>query len=328
MAPNATTHKSVGVYAGEALAGYGFGDGHPFGPDRHNAFWDALDASGLRDKVRVLPPVQGQDADVLLFHTADYLERVQRQSATGQGYLDYGDTPAVRGIYESALVVVGSVLDAVARMMEGELKRVMVPIAGLHHARREGAAGFCVFNDCGVAIETLRSRYQVRRIAYVDIDAHHGDGVFYAFVGDPELAVVDFHEDGRYLYPGTGAASETGTGSAVGTKLNIPLPPYADDALFFEKWPQAEAFIEDFRPEFILLQCGADALAGDPITHLMLSNAVHHRVTAALCRIADKHCRGRLLAMGGGGYDRTNTAQAWTQVVAAMVENTPEEPVG
>jgi len=323
MDPKETSHQPVGVYVGEALAGYGFGDGHPFGPDRHDAFRDALEASGLRSKVRVLTPVQGQDADVLRFHTGEYLERVRRQSATGHGFLDYGDTPAVRGIYESALVVVGSVLDAVDRIMAGDLVRVMVPIAGLHHARREGAAGFCVFNDCGVAIENLRSRYQVRRIAYVDIDAHHGDGVFYAFAGDPELAIVDFHEDGRYLYPGTGAASETGTGPAAGTKLNIPLPPYADDAVFFEKWPQAEAFIEDFRPEFILVQCGADALAGDPITHLMLSNAVHYEVTASLCRIADKSCRGRLLAMGGGGYDRANTAQAWTRVVAAMVDNTP-----
>lgn len=317
-----TIQQRIGVYGGEQLARYGFGDGHPFGPDRHNAFWDALAASGLQARVRALPPVRARDEDVLRFHTAPYLEQVRRQSATGQGYLDYGDTPTVVGIYESALCVVGSTLDAVARIMAGELTRAMVPIAGLHHARRDGAAGFCVFNDCGIAIETLRRVHGIRRIAYVDIDAHHGDGVFYAFADDPDLAIVDFHEDGHYLYPGTGHAEETGTGPARGTKLNVPLPPFAEDGQFLRLWPAAERFLEDYAPQFILLQCGADALAGDPITHLQLSTAVYRTVTASLCRIADRICEGRVLAVGGGGYDRDHTAQAWTQVVAALVETT------
>ncbi|WP_089728612.1 acetoin utilization protein AcuC [Candidatus Thiosymbion oneisti] len=322
MTIHTTAERRTGVYGGEQLARYGFGDGHPFGPDRHDAFWDALAESGLKAKIRSLPPVQARDEEVLRFHTGPYLEQVRQQSATGQGYLDYGDTPAVVGIYESALFVVGSTLDAVARILAGDLTRAMVPIAGLHHARRDGAAGFCVFNDCGVAIETLRQVHGIQRIAYVDIDAHHGDGVFYAFDDDPELAVVDFHEDGHYLYPGTGHADETGTGAARGTKLNVPLPPFAEDGQFLRLWSRAERFIENYRPQFILLQCGADALAGDPITHLQLSPAVHRQVTASLCRIADEICEGRLLAMGGGGYERDHTARAWTQVVAAMVETT------
>lgn len=322
MMIQATAKKRVGVYGGADLARYGFGDGHPFGPDRHNAFWDTLAESGLKAEIQALSPVQAQDRDVLRFHTGSYLEQVRRQSATGQGYLDYGDTPAVKGIYESALFVVGSTLDAVARILDEELTRAMVPIAGLHHARRDGAAGFCVFNDCGVAIETLRQVHGIQRIAYVDIDAHHGDGVFYAFDDDPDLGIVDFHEDGRYLYPGTGHVEETGTGPAQGTKLNVPLPPFAADEQFLSLWSKAESFLEDYAPQFILLQCGADALAGDPITHLQLSADVHYRVTASLCRIADRCCAGRLLAMGGGGYERDHTAQAWTQVVAAMVEAT------
>jgi len=322
MTIHTTAEKRIGVYGGEQLACYGFGDGHPFGPDRHDVFWDALTASGLKAKIRSLPPVQARDKDVLRFHTGSYLEQVRKQSETGQGYLDYGDTPAVIGIYESALFVVGSTLDAVARILAGELTRAMVPIAGLHHARRDGAAGFCVFNDCGIAIETLRQVYGIQRIAYVDIDAHHGDGVFYAFDDDPELAVVDFHEDGHYLYPGTGHANETGTGPACGTKLNVPLPPFTEDEQFLSSWSTAECFIENYRPRFILLQCGADALVGDPITHLHLSTAVHRQVTTSLCRIADDICEGRLLAMGGGGYERNHTARAWTEVVAAMVETT------
>jgi len=322
MDPNPPRAKKVGVYGGEKLARYGFGDGHPFGPDRFHAFWNFLTSSGVAARVRTMSPKQARDQDVLRFHTAAYLERVRSQSATGTGYLDYGDTPAVKGIYESSLYVVGSVLDAVARIVRGDLARAMVPIAGLHHARRDGAAGFCVFNDCGIAIETLRQVHGIRRVAYVDIDAHHGDGVFYAFAGDPQLVVVDFHEDGRYLYPGTGHADETGTGAAQGTKLNVPLPPNAQDELFLRLWPSAERFLDDFRPEFVLLQCGGDSVAGDPITDLRLSTHVYSVVTASLCGLADRHGNGRLIALGGGGYNRDNIARAWTKVVAALVENT------
>jgi len=204
--------------------------------------------------------------------------------------------------------------------MAGECRRAFVPIAGLHHARRDRAAGFCVFNDCGIAIEALRAEHGVRRVAYVDIDAHHGDGVFYAFEDDPELCFADLHEDGRYLYPGTGAADETGRGAAAGTKLNIPMPPDADDGAFREQWQRVEGFVRAARPEFILLQCGADSLAGDPITHLRYSAAAHGHAAARLCRLADECCQGRLLALGGGGYNLGNLASAWTAVVAAMVE--------
>jgi len=110
------------------------------------------------------------------------------------------------------------------------------------------------------------------------------------------------------------------------SKLNVPLPPNADDGLFFRLWPAAERFLDLFRPQFVLLQCGADCLAGDPITHLRLSTQVHREVTAALCRLSDRHCEGRLLALGGGGYDRAHTAQAWTSVVSAMIDNTPGGP--
>lgn len=308
------------VYHGPALAAYGFGQGHPFGTDRLEAFWTQCRAAGLDDRLRVRAPVQAQDVELLRFHAADYLEQVKRQSASGRGYLDSGDTPAFAGMYEAAATVVGSVLDAAARVLGGECRRAFVPIAGLHHARRDSAAGFCVFNDCGVLIETLRAVHGLARIAYVDIDAHHGDGVFYAFEDDPDLIFVDLHEDGRHLYPGTGAATETGLGPAAGTKLNIPLPPYSDDAAVHAVWPAAEAFLRDARPEFVILQCGADSVRGDPLTHLQYSRGLHGEIARRLCAVADDCCRGRLVALGGGGYERANLAAAWTGVVAALAE--------
>jgi acetoin utilization protein AcuC len=310
----------VRVYYGASLASYGFGNNHPFGPDRLDAFWREFTRRGLDRRCDIAAPTTCTDDDLARFHTRDYLARVKRQSQTGEGYLDYGDTPAFPGVYQAASTVVGSVLDALRAILGGEYTRAFVPIAGLHHARRDSAAGFCVFNDQGVAIETLRAVHGIQRIAYVDIDAHHGDGVFYAFEDDPDLIYADIHEDGRYLYPGTGSASETGRGKAAGTKLNIPMPPEAGDKEFFAAWDKAEAFVRQARPEFILLQAGADSLDGDPITHLRYTPAAHAHAARRLRVLADELCQGRLLATGGGGYNRDNLAAAWCAVVEAMLD--------
>lgn len=311
-------NKPVYVYRGEALARYGFGDDHPFGEDRHGAFHTELEQQSLGDAICYAEPRSCDVEDLTLFHTREYVDRVERLSRQGHGYLDAGDTPVFPGVFAAAASVVGSTLAAVDAVMSGEARRAFVPIAGLHHAARDGAAGFCVFNDCGVAAEHLRARHDVRRIAYVDIDAHHGDGVFYGFVDDPYVVFADVHEDGRYLYPGTGSADEIGLGEAAGTKLNLPLAPGAGDADFMAVWPAIEAHLEAAEPEFILLQCGADSLAGDPITHLCFSEEAHAFAAERLCALADRHCGGRLVGTGGGGYDRRNLARAWTRVVQAF----------
>ena len=308
------------VYKGSEIAAYGFGDPHPFGTDRHDVFHGELAAADLGDAVRYMTPRRATVDELLLFHTPEYIDKVSRMSKEGRGYLDDGDTPALPGIFDAASDVVGTTLAAVDAIMHGEAKRAFVPIAGLHHAARDRAAGFCVFNDCGVATEYLRHRHGLARIAYVDIDAHHGDGVFYGFVDDPDIIFADIHEDGRYLYPGTGAAEETGTGRARGTKLNVPLAPGADDAEFRMAWRRVEAYLDAAAPEFIIFQCGADSLEGDPITHLCFSEQAHADAAATLCRLADKHCGGRLVGTGGGGYNRENIARAWTRVVQAFVE--------
>ncbi len=307
------------VYVGESLGHYGFGNGHPFGLDRMHAFWQETVKQGLDKQVNICAPVICTEEDLLCFHTPDYIDRVKHASLTGHGYLDSGDTPAFKGVFEAGCYVVGSDLDALARIVSGETPRVFIPIAGLHHACRDTAAGFCVFNDCGIIIETLRKNYDIRRVAYVDIDAHHGDGVFYAYESDPDVAFVDLHEDGRYLYPGTGAADETGTGAAKDTKLNIPLAPNSDDTVFYRVWPGVEAYLREFKPEIILFQAGADSIKGDPITHMHFSPAAHGHAAKSLVRIADEYCQGRLIAMGGGGYNRTNLALGWNEVLKAMI---------
>ncbi len=312
--------KNVLVYKGKEIAAYGFGDPHPFGTDRHDVFHNELESVGLAASVDFGHPRPALVDELALFHSAEYIDKVSRMSALGKGFLDDGDTPAMSGIYDSASAVVGAVLCAVDEVMHDNYQRAFIPIAGLHHAGRDHAAGFCVFNDCGIAVEYLRREFGLNRIAYVDIDAHHGDGMFYGFEDDPDLIFADIHEDGRHLYPGTGAADETGAGKARGTKLNIPLAPRADDADFHLAWTRVERYLDAAKPEFILMQCGADSLEGDPITTLRWTEEAHATAATSLCRIADKHCQGRIVGTGGGGYNRRNVARAWTRVVQAFVE--------
>jgi acetoin utilization protein AcuC len=312
--------SEVCVWVGDELATYGFPKGHPFGPERMHVFWAASCEAGLDQRVCARAPVLAQRHEIECFHTPEYVQRVIRQSRTGTGYLDYGDTPAFPGVYEAAARVVGTALDAARAILRGECRRGFIPIGGLHHARRERAGGFCVFNDCGVVIEELRTAHGVRRIAYVDIDAHHGDGVYYAFEADPALTFVDLHEDGRFLYPGTGHDYEVGRGVALGTKLNIPMAPGDGDDAFHRAWPRVESFLRAAAPEFVLLQCGADSVAGDPLTHLRYSPNVHAYVATRLCALAEEYCAGRLLVFGGGGYNHANLARTWTAVVQALCD--------
>ncbi len=309
------------VYLGDKLAAYGFGNNHPFGPQRHHVFEQAFYQQSLHEKVAVLQPQSAEQNILELFHTHEYIEQVKLQSRSGIGYLDQGDTPAFIGMYHAASSVAGSVCDAIDRIVRKEYKRSFIPIAGLHHARRHIAAGFCIFNDCGIAIEYLRAQHNIQRIAYVDIDAHHGDGVFYSFEDDPELIFVDLHEDGRFLYPGTGSESETGKGPAKGCKLNIPMPPYSNDDAFLRAFEQVEQFLTAQGADFILLQCGADSIQGDPITTLAYSQKAHAYAAQRLCQLANEICEGKLLAMGGGGYNHGNIAKTWTAIVHEMTMN-------
>ena len=309
----------VAVCRDPAQARYGFGDGHPFGADRFEAFWNEMRARGLDTRGQPLPARAATRAELGTFHNARYLDYVRAKCMAGEGFLDDGDTPAALGILEAAEWVAGATLNAVDGVMAGKWRRAFVPISGLHHAGRDHAAGFCVLNDIGVAIEHLRREHGLKRIAYVDIDAHHGDGVFYAYEDDPDLLFADLHEDGRFLYPGTGDSNETGKGAAAGTKLNIPMPPGADDDQFHSAWKRVEEYLHKGSPQFILFQCGADSIQGDPITHLRYTPAAHAHAATRLCAFADEFCDGRLVGLGGGGYNRRNLAQAWSNVVQAFL---------
>jgi acetoin utilization protein AcuC len=307
------------LYVGEALGKYGFPNGHPFGPDRQDAFWKETLKQGLDKEAKLSAPRAATRKEIERFHTATYVERVDELSELGHGSIDYGDTPAYPGVYDASAAVVGAALEGLERVMSGEVYRTFQPIGGLHHARRGAGAGFCVFNDSGVVIDTLREKYGIRRVAYVDIDVHHGDGLYYPYESDPDVIVADIHEDGNFLYPGTGGVDEFGKGKAAGTKLNIPMQPGAGDQEFFKAWERVVEFLRRRKPEFIVFQCGADSLAGDPLAHLKYSPAAHAHAAKSLCELANELSQGRIMGFGGGGYNRTNLALAWNAVLNEFI---------
>jgi acetoin utilization protein AcuC len=312
--------REVQLYVGDALGRYGFPDGHPFGPDRQDAFWNEALKQGLPARTALREPREAHREEIERFHKPEHVERVRVLSHEGYGSIDYGDTPAYSGVYDASANVVGAALEGLAQLMRGECYRTFQPIGGLHHASRSRAAGFCVFNDCGVVIETLRSQYGMKRVAYVDIDVHHGDGLFYPFEEDPQVVYADIHEDGRYLYPGTGADYEMGKGAAEGLKLNIPMQPGWGDEEFFEAWERVLGHLREHTPEFIVFQAGADSLAGDPLAHLQYTPKAHAHAARTLCGLANELCQGRIMGFGGGGYNRRNLAAAWCAVLDEFVK--------
>ena len=300
---------------GKELEDYSFPGGHPFSRERTILFAESI----KKESLELVSPRTAIEEDLLLFHTRHYVDYVKERSELGQGYLDLGDTPAFKGIFEVSLFIVGTTLFGLDQIINKKTDHFFNPIGGLHHAMRDRAGGFCVFNDAAIAIASALRRY--KRVAYIDIDAHHGDGVYYGFESDPKVIIGDIHEDGRFLFPGTGSLTETGKEAAVGTKFNAPLEPGAGDDRFVESFDRIVEFVGKLEPEFIFLQCGADSLSGDPIAQLKYSEKAHAYAARKLHEMSHSLCDGRILAMGGGGYEKKNVERAWMAVARELAKS-------
>jgi acetoin utilization protein AcuC len=312
----------LGVSFGQESLLYSFPEGNPMNASRLSAFAKRLDEAVVESsgpgKVVVLEPVAGSEADLLLFHTREYVDRVKRVSQSGDEELNGYDTPGFKGVFEASLFPVGNTLNGLRCIMDGRFDHFFNPVGGLHHAAPAEARGFCVFNDSVIAIARALNEFKMKSVAYVDIDAHHGDGVYYEFEPDPRVVVGDIHEDGKYLYPGTGDDGEEGTGFGLGTKLNIGLAPGSGDQQFMEAFDRVAEFVRGSKPEMIFFQCGADGLAGDPIADLRYTPAAHAHASRKLHSLAHEVCGGKILAMGGGGYDPGNVSAAWSAVIREL----------
>jgi acetoin utilization protein AcuC len=300
------------------MTAYGFhrgsaeGGRHFFGPDRFGYFAGEMARRGLWDRVREVTSAPASDDDLMLFHTELFLMTLRECCETNEGSLDDGPTPAEAHGPATAAAVAGASMTAVHRLLDGEARSVFVPIAGFHHAFAEEARNYCLFNDCALTLQTARKRGA--RVAYVDIDVHFGDGVFDAFTDDAGVCLIDLHQDGATFAGGpereVGAVDD-------GRRFSALLSPGAEDDAFFARWEKALRRVRTFAPDLIVLQAGADGLAGDPLGGLALSELVHRSVTADLRDIAP---RG-LLVLGGGGYHPENLANAWCAVVETLIED-------
>lgn len=292
---------------------YSFGKDHPFNPIRVEMMLDLLHALG--HDVPTIEPTQAAHEDLLGIHADYYVRRVRALSAGEQveDCQEYGlgtpDTPAFCGMDEAARWHVGGTLHAARLITRGE-KHVLQLGGGLHHARRNFASGFCIYNDLAVAIRSLTSHGLW--VAYIDLDVHHGDGVQQILYDDKRVMTISIHESGQYLFPGTGAIHELGDGVGRGLKLNVPLEPFTPGDSYLEVLDLVvPAALDHFRPAVLVVQCGADAHADDPLADLMLTSHDYEAIFRRVLQWADSFASGRVLFTLGGGYSLRATPRIW-----------------
>ncbi len=323
------TGKTAIIYS-EKFLDYNLGPNHPLRPVRVKLTYELLRSKGVlaSESVRVVEPRYATRPEILLFHEESYVRLVEKFSEKGSGLLDMGDTPAFKGCYDATSLVVGASLKACEVIMNGQVSHAFNPSGGLHHAHPERASGFCIFNDPAISIQYLKSKFNVKRLVYLDIDAHHGDGVMYGFYQDPSLLDIDFHESGRFLFPGTGFPDETGSGEAERLKANIPLLPGTGDEAYLKAFRAlVPGLIRKFRPEIILVQCGADGHIDDRLANLRLTTKTYQEVLGEMHNLAHELCGGKLLLFGGGGYTLANVPRVWAVAFSTLAGLTPDNSI-
>ena len=309
---------------------YNFGPEHPFSPVRQEMTIDLLGALGHPiDPVE--PPPATRD-DVRRVHSEQFVGKVEAASdgksppqARSFG-LDTGDVPVFENMDVATRGLVGGTLHGARLIAEGDATRVLQLGGGLHHAREDRASGFCVYNDLSVAIDALRERDL--RVAYVDVDVHHGDGVQFLHYEDPEVLTVSLHETGRALFPGTGHVEEIGTGLGKGFSVNVPLAPYTESDSYLDAFERVVPYaLQHFQPDVIVAQCGADAHFNDPLADLLLTTHAYEKIFRRLLALADDHSNGRILCSLGGGYRLDSVSRIWA-MLALLIQghDLPETP--
>ncbi|MFB6249040.1 MAG: acetoin utilization protein AcuC [Salinibacter sp.] len=302
---------------------YDFGPEHPFSPVRQKMVVDLLAALGHPIDA-VAPPVASREA-VRRVHSEQFVDKVEAASdgaapARARDYgLDTGDVPVFEGMDAAARGLVGGTLHGARLIDDGTASRVLQLGGGLHHAQRGRASGFCVYNDLSVAIDWLRDRGL--RVAYVDIDVHHGDGVQALHYNDPGALTISLHESGRFLFPGSGAVEEIGEGAGEGSALNVPLAPRTETDSYLDAFGRVVPYaLKQFGPDVIVAQCGADAHFRDPLADLLLTSRAYESLFRRLLDLAETYTGGRILCTLGGGYHLDAVARIWT-LLALVVQD-------
>ncbi len=316
----------------DRLTGYDFGPGHPLAPVRVELTMALARELGVLDlpSVTVTGPAPAEPAELELVHDPAYIDAVRQAGADGRANLRYGlgtpDNPVFRGMHEVSALVVGATLAAARAVWPGPARHAVNIAGGLHHAMRRSASGFCVYNDPAIAISALLEA-GAQRIAYVDLDVHHGDGVQAAFYHDPRVLTISLHEHPATLFPGTGLAIETGSGDGRGFAVNLPLPAFTGDAGWLRAFDAVvPPLLRAFRPDVLVSQHGCDSHALDPLAHLELSIDAQRRAALMVHDLAHEVAGGRWLFTGGGGYELVQVVpRIWTHLLA-IAAGQPVDP--
>ncbi|MGV9824751.1 MULTISPECIES: acetoin utilization protein AcuC [unclassified Gordonia (in: high G+C Gram-positive bacteria)] len=304
---------------------------HPMNPVRLALTMTLAQSLGVLDDIETAPPLDIDDDALTVIHSQDYVDAVR---AVGSGMaslsgpllerlfgLGDSDNPVFDGMHEAARLLVGGTLAAAQAIGSGAVRRAVNIGGGMHHAMRSRAAGFCIYNDCAVAIDWLLHN-GFDRVAYIDIDAHHGDGVQVAFAHDPRVLTVSLHQHPATLWPGTGWPTEVGEGDGAGSAVNIALMPETTDRLWLRSFHAVvPSLIAEFRPQVLISQCGADSHLADPLTDLALTVEGQRAAMIAMRDLAERYCEGRWLAVGGGGYGVVNVVpRSWSHLLGVVLD--------
>ncbi|MFI6645797.1 acetoin utilization protein AcuC [Streptomyces sp. NPDC050504] len=316
----------------EALTTYDFGASHPMDPVRLALTMGLVRAYGLDRAVDVVAAKAAGDSTLRLVHREDYVAAVRAASAdpraADQGYgLGTVDDPAFPGMHEASALIAGQSVAAAEAVWRGDTQHAVNFAGGLHHAMPGAAAGFCVYNDASLAVARLLE-LGAERVAYVDVDVHHGDGVQATFWEDPRVLTVSLHEHPRTLFPGTGWPEETGAASAEGSAVNIALPAGTGDSGWLRAFHAVvPELLADFRPQVLVTQHGADTHFEDPLAHLAVSLDAQRAVQASCHELAHEYVDGgRWVALGGGGYAVVDVVpRSWTHLVG-IAGHRPVDP--
>jgi acetoin utilization protein AcuC len=322
---------SVAVVWDDSLLGYTMGGEHPLHPVRLDLTMRLADALGVldNDRVEVLRPTPADTGLLELAHDPRYLEAVRRAPSdptVGHG-LGTSDNPIFPGMYDAAALITGGTVLAAQQVHSGAAQHAVNIAGGLHHAMRDAASGFCIFNDAAVAIAWLLGQ-GYERIAYVDLDVHHGDGVQDAFYDDPRVLTVSIHQTPLTLWPGTGFPEETGhPEKASGSAVNLALPNGTEDSAWLRAFSAVvPSVLRAFQPQILITQCGCDAHHEDPLADLGLTIDGQRASYRAMHELAHEICDGRWIALGGGGYGLVRAVpRAWTHLLAE-VAGAPIDP--
>lgn len=307
------------VYS-DTLAQFDYGISHPLKTFRLKLTYELIRAYGLLSSPRskLIEAAKADESALLLFHDRDYIEilKAVNNGTSVPGGMHFGlgpgDNPVFRGLFDWSLLVTGASIQAASIVDSGDSAIAFNISGGLHHAMASRASGFCYVNDPVIAIKSLLKKG--KRIAYIDIDAHHGDGVQEAFYSSDQVLTISIHETGNSLFPGTGYEDEIGRDKGRGYSVNIPMPPYSDDELFIFAFNEiVPPLILKFRPDIVVSQLGVDSFYSDPLTHLNYTVDGYCEVVNTIKKISPKW-----VALGGGGYDISNVAKAWTLAWAIM----------